>query len=48
VAACLAVAVQRFVPESDAQPDEPIDWPGVLLLAGAVAAVMLAIYEGND
>jgi MFS family permease len=48
VAACLAVAVQRFVPESDAQPDEPIDWPGVLLLAGAVAGVMLAISEGND
>lgn len=47
VALILAVAVQRLVPESHVQPSEPVDWLGALLLAGGLAAVMLAVSEGN-
>jgi MFS family permease len=40
-------AVWRFVPESPVHAHDRIDWPGALLLAGGLAALMLAISEGN-
>lgn len=47
VALCLALAVGRLVPESRARSREPIDWLGALLLAGGLAAIMLAVSQGS-
>src|SRR5262249_2240365 len=47
MAAVTGLAVWRFIPESPIHSRDGIDWLGALLLAGALAAFMLAVSEGN-
>lgn len=49
-ALALALAVGRWVPESARSPEllaEPVDWLGGTLLAGSLAALMLAVSQDN-
>lgn len=48
VAAGLAIAVARSVPESTVRSTTPVDWFGAVLLSGLLAALTLAVSQGNE
>ena len=48
VAGGLTVGVARSVPESTIRSRVPIDWFGAVLLSGLLAALTLAVSQGND
>jgi MFS family permease len=48
VAAALAVMVVRSVPESPVRSRAAVDWPGAAVLSGFLAALTMAVSQGND
>lgn len=47
VALCLAVFIDRTVPETPQQANTLVDWPGAALLAAGLGGVMLVVSQGD-